>query len=126
MPRVSANKAIKIQDAIDLKAATTLPATYGDWISAELDVDGIAKLKLLLVVSGSYDGTSIQLKGQVVEGVNYDEYQTDGTLDEQTLIVTADGNYSLEYQAPSFDRVRFLAKRTGGSQGNLQLSVLGG
>lgn len=119
----------KLTDAIPLHVATALPTAYGaGWTSDALDSRGLAKVKLLLTVSGGFDGASIEIKGQVVEGGSaYDEHKaSDGALDEAILVIAADGSYSLEYSCGSFDECQFLAKRTGGTQGDLQLSVLGG
>lgn len=119
----------KIKDAVQLLTATALPTTYGAWTSAEFPTAGLDRLKLLVVLSSSYDGASVEVKGQIVEpaGTFYDEHKlSDGTLDEVALVVTADGNYAIDYDCTAFDRVRFLAKRTGGTTGDAALSVLGG
>jgi len=118
----------KIRTAVELLAATALPTTYGAWVTAEFPTTGVERLKLLVTLSGSFDGTSVQLKGQVVEGgATFDELKAaDGALDEATAVIAADGTFAIEYDVTSFDRVRFLAKRSGGSQGDAALSVLGG
>jgi len=126
----------KTKNSILLKAATALPTSYGaGWVSNEFPTVGLDELKLLFEVSGAFDGTSIEIKTQVVddtpgEDKSYTELQPTGVLDDATVaaaILTSESNlisYSLGCQ--QYDRVKVYAKRTGGTQGDLALRVLGG
>ena len=124
----------KLRDAQELKAATALPTTYGAWESAVFDSKGLDELKLLLTVSGGFDGTSFEIKALVADdaapAVFYTELTSAGAVDEATVaaaVITSEGSLiTWAYGCQNFNRCKFQAKRTGGTTGSVALSVLGG
>ena len=127
-------KTRKTDDAKELLVATPLPVAYGAWESDVFDSKRLDELKLLLTVSNGFDGASIEIKSLVADaatpGKFYTELVGNGSVDEVSIlaaVLTAEGNQiAIAFGCQNFKRVKFQAKRTGGTQGDLSLSVLGG
>lgn len=132
---------LKTANAVDLSPTSlTLTAAYGGWISDIFDCSKFDVLKVYLEFSGGLDATTVELKSQVEDRLGVDfftEFQVQPgvapqavTLDEIQVTVAdlaaESSRICIHFSCKTFRRVRFQAKRTGGTAGALTLEVTGG